>query len=480
MRRKRIGFRTMAALLIVCSSGILLVGQEGWTHLDDELINQRFYDPGSYAASVTEMLSAALGFIVTTPDLAGRVWDHAEPINMPGLGRPGAIVLQAMQSCCSAFVVVTCNRQLPPIIAYSPTSDLETQPSACNAVHDMLVWDLQERFRAIEDGSAPEEDLAKNRRHWEELLWHGTWGGFDFESGVNPTSFNASYASTAQPPEGSVTIRIGSNERPTCQLTVSAPQGPWLRFETWNQTTPPCNAACPLDRGEPSMAGCVALAMAQIIYHWRYPDSVELPDEMVHWETHQPQPGHTLRKGSYRKSEADIPRIDYSNLPTCKEKLTHAAGFSAETIYSSKVSVATLEQAATALQDVWGYEAEYAENDDGFLSYRVHKEVAQFKGRIFFLNVVRNGQPVILGVPQRRIGNEDQWVAHPREPLHAVIVHGYMAGSAGNDQIFYFLNSGWGGQNDCYYSLPCGYPRDHNVVRAAVLGIHPTPASVLE
>ena len=51
---------------------------------------------------------------------------------------------------------------------------------------------------------------------------------------------------------------------------------------TWSQGTP-YNDQCPIYKGEHCVTGCIATAMAQVMYYWRYPDELpELPAYIAH------------------------------------------------------------------------------------------------------------------------------------------------------------------------------------------------------
>ena len=65
---------------------------------------------------------------------------------------------------------------------------------------------------------------------------------------------------------------------PDAQVTVPATSTTVIRpllHCTWSQGTP-YNDQCPIFKGERCATGCIATAMAQVMYYWRYPD--ELPD----------------------------------------------------------------------------------------------------------------------------------------------------------------------------------------------------------
>ena len=61
------------------------------------------------------------------------------------------------------------------------------------------------------------------------------------------------------------------NPQPAPSSTVVRPLLP----STWSQSEPYWNQ-CPTDHGKRCVTGCVATAMAQVMYYWKYPD--ELPD----------------------------------------------------------------------------------------------------------------------------------------------------------------------------------------------------------
>jgi len=428
-----------------------------------------FFGPsGPYRPTVLEVVEVAAAFIWQSPDLAERDGWQVTPLFVEDRGHAVGLVFEVPSSCCSAYVVATGDKRLPPVIAYSPVSAFPWERSHANALADMVEYDIQERLRALEDGTAPAEDVRKNLLHWERLRMLATMPPLrTLALGAPFGTILATNVST----QGGFSLRIGLQG--TCALSASAPQGPWMTFDTWNQVGI-YDDLCPRDTaetGEPrSRAGCVATAMAQIIYHWQYPASVFFPSTTYTWGL---RVDGKLRHGTVHKSTASMTAIPYASLAECRKRLSFAAGVSVEMKYSYPLSVASLLDAAEALRVTWGYSsAEYSDNADGMLTVRIYESIARTSLSLGVVTIGSHPRPAIMGVPGKRI-DTDTWIDDPHDELHAVVVDGFKAGPAGEDQVLYWINCGWGGTSDSYYSLPCGYPQNHNVVKAAVLKVHP-------
>ena len=131
------------------------------------------------------------------------------------------------------YIVVAADYHLPPVIAYSFTS--YPSEEAHSLFLELLAADLSLRLEAYD--ALPQDVLEQRHHEWDCLLTYDDelLGGRLFEQ---------------WPPEG------------------TTPTGGWIET-TWHQS-PPYNNFCPIDlsSGQRSVAGCPAVAMAQILnYH---------------------------------------------------------------------------------------------------------------------------------------------------------------------------------------------------------------------
>lgn len=134
------------------------------------------------------------------------------------------------------FIVISAEKDIEPIIAYSYTHNWNSDTSCCNVLYHMLRKDMKMRKESLKYLSP--EIIEQNNLKWQKLT-DGNYG-------------LVSYSFKQWPEEGTTST------------------GGWLET-TWHQYSP-YNNYCPLDPNstpmERSVVGCVATAMAQIVnYH---------------------------------------------------------------------------------------------------------------------------------------------------------------------------------------------------------------------
>ena len=204
----------------------------------------------------------------------------------------------------------------------------------------------------------------------------------------------------------------------------------------WNQTAP-YNNECPqyftLGR---SVTGCVATAMAQILYYQRAKSVTETQADMPSYETNTAHPDYG------KLAVAGIPAgspIDWDNMlntytgsATAKQQLAvaqlmHYCGVSVKMDYSSSQSGAFSYMVANAMKQFFGYgsSVRYVYKDD------VYTDDAW---DALLYNELAEGRPFYLSGANSSGG-------------HAFVCDGY------DDQGCFHINWGWGGNSDGYYVL---------------------------
>ncbi len=193
----------------------------------------------------------------------------------------------------------------------------------------------------------------------------------------------------------------------------------------WGQSAPFYNQ-CPLFQGERSVTGCVATAMAQVMYYWQYP--AQLPS----------LGGYTTREH----------RIHVQSLPSTSVEWDNMINDYAATPYSSAQSDAVAKLMRYCGQAV---KMDYSPNGSG--AY-VHDQLAAMKyfgynhaatqlekknytydeWDVFLQNELLAGRPVLYS------GND------PVAGGHAFVVDGYYDGK-------YHVNWGWNGSYNGYFAL---------------------------
>jgi hypothetical protein len=320
------------------------------------------------------------------------------------------------------FIVVTNDINLPPIISYS-FSDEFGQICQENMLLEILKTDISIRLKHVDKLSFD----IKEKRH---NLWK------DYLSGSNVFE----------------------------QSSLMTAIGPLLETK-WSQS-PPYNNYCPIDKatGQRSLAGCPAVAMAQILNYHRTTQDIQFDDNDDYVHNYG---------GNYYKIDDDSESYDFPSFPELnsylitlqghyendipltdqdKAAINFASGVAAKQVYSSGGSgTFGVNQAFNAYKRFSFDETELLDEDDPDLYDRLQENVL-------------DGLPVHIAVVN------EGWTAG-----HNMVVDGY------NDQGFYHINFGWGGSYDNWYDLPDELPFDLTVIEGIIVDIKPTnPESNLD
>lgn len=195
----------------------------------------------------------------------------------------------------------------------------------------------------------------------------------------------------------------------------------------WDQIAP-YNNSCPVDGDERSLTGCVATAMAQVMYFWQYPNysTTEIP-------------GYTTEKRKIKMPAiAAGTLIDWSNiLPEYNGSETEAqqqavanlmllCGTSVQMNYTSDFSGAWGGYVAQSLLSYFDYDVATV-----YESHRVYR-AAEWNQKVY--DELKAGRPVYYDGSSSGSG-------------HAFVIDGY-----GGDDYFH-VNWGWGGSSDDYFLL---------------------------
>jgi hypothetical protein len=211
---------------------------------------------------------------------------------------------------------------------------------------------------------------------------------------------------------------------------------PLLGPIAWNQGSP-YNDLCPMDGTVHSLTGCVATAMAQLMYFWKYPKA-----------TTDVIPGYTTMDRGFQMP--DIPAktsIDWENmLPKYKGNETEAqkqavanlmllCGTSLQMNYSNSFSGAWGGDVAIALRSYFDY--------DLATSFELHEKYRAVVWNQRVYDELKAGRPVYYDGDSSGSG-------------HAFVVDGY-----GGDDYFH-VNWGWGGSSNDYFLLSILDPKNNS------------------
>ncbi len=364
-----------------------------------------------------------LGARVTTPQearlvVAGWLADGVEPFGMQlgaeianvetftgGAGEP---VYYLVRLSPTGFVVVSADDLVEPILAFADAQDYE--PSAENPLTAFVTGDLSGRIAAAYDrpsGQLQAQSATDARAKWHELMSRAT-----------------------VPPDG-----IGVLGRQTISDVRVAP----LVKTRWSQSNV-CSARC-YNYFTPNhyLCGCVATAMAQLMYYHRYPAigigrrpytiRVGGADQTVYsrggdgsggpylWSDMIPTPGCSTTAGQRQAIGA----------------LCFDAGAAVRMEYGSKGSYADAFAIADKLKAVFKYSNAVNGASNG-------KDIGA--GLVGMINPNLDAElPVLLAI----MGSGG----------HAVVADGYGYDlSIKTRTLYHHVNMGWAGADDMWYNLP--------------------------
>ncbi|MCI9054779.1 MAG: hypothetical protein HFJ87_06520 [Muribaculaceae bacterium] len=226
----------------------------------------------------------------------------------------------------------------------------------------------------------------------------------------------------------------------------------------WNQDSP-YNDLCPTVDGSSTLAGCMAIAMAQIMNFHRHPACGTGQIE-YRWESGHTSLGYDFGQNSF-DWENITPRYGESSADCEKEAvaaLVQACGMAAKMDYSPTFSGATDLDAALGLMSYLGYD------DDLRLKFRDFYRVGTWTDMLY--DELAGRRPVL-------------YCGFSSAGGHAFVCDGY-SGADGYD--YFHINWGWGGVSNGYFLINVLNPEyvglgatatGFNMMQSAITGIHP-------
>jgi hypothetical protein len=310
------------------------------------------------------------------------------------------------------YVVVSASYDLPPVLAYSFTS-LFAAPDG-DLLADLLAADIANRLASRDPAS-----VAKNRAAWDDIP--------AFRDGFQQW-----------PPAG-----------------YSATEG-WITTE-WDQSAP-YNNDCPIDpvTQQRSLAGCPAVAMAQIVNYHQCLNGTVFSDVDDYYHNYSGRTfwvddDHALHDfPAWTELNSSLGDLTYhyswmtGTTDADAAALVWACGAAAEQVYTSEGSGTFGVNQAFAAYQRFGF--------DG--SELLAATAPDLYDRM--AQNVRDGLPVHLAV-----------VTPAWDAGHNVAVDGY------NTNGFFHLNFGWGGPYSGWYLLPDQIPYNLTVIEGAIVDIEP-------
>lgn len=199
-----------------------------------------------------------------------------------------------------------------------------------------------------------------------------------------------------------------------------------LLATTWGQGSP-YNALCPMEGDEQTIAGCVATALAQVMYYYRWPE-----------QTENPIPAYTTETLDIEMPEIGITTIDWNNIldsytgqeteaqKKAVAQLMLLCGQAVEMDYTTKFSGANMGKDVNALLHYFGYDRTAS------VLRREYFSASAWENVIY--NEIAAKRPVIYGGSSTTSG-------------HSFVVDGYRSDG------YFHVNWGWNGNDDGYFLL---------------------------
>ena len=249
---------------------------------------------------------------------------------------------------------------------------------------------------------------------------------------------------------------------------ASATVGP-LCSTTWGQEEPYYNQ-CPTYQGEYCVTGCVATAMAQVMYYWKYPNDV------------------TPSFGAYSTGSISVPAIGPTTF-NWQDMLDSYCHWDYSTSTLVQDSYTPIQAAAVAeLMRYCGQAVHmsYSPNGSGAYTWNQESAMEEF------------GFDINTGLKYAYYYNTSQWTSMLNDDLnagrpilysanddygdggHAFLIDGY------DTNGYYHLNWGWYGTGNGYYPINAlnvehrdGTMLYYNSYQEAILGVEPPADAVL-
>ncbi len=246
---------------------------------------------------------------------------------------------------------------------------------------------------------------------------------------------------------------------PAGQLkSASNDQDPLLGDIAWSQSPAPFNTLCPLDpfTGRRCQAGCVATAMAQVIYYYRYP--------RVGTGNHGYLSSYGYLSADFSEAEyqywlmEDKPPLGPANPEIAK--LTYHCGIALEMEYGPYGSASYAGMIPAALTNYFKYKKAEMVSRSQF---------SKAEWEVLLKNEIDHRRPVIYSALDPKDPDD------PNDPAagHSFVVDGY------EGQGLFHVNWGWDGCSNGYYSLGFLRPSDCGDIylfsdfHSAITGIEP-------
>jgi len=356
------------------------------------------------------------------------------------------------------FLALSGSTNVQPLIAYSGSGSFPWEATANNFLLNAMIRDLGSRLEADQAGAGNCTRFQRNRDLWEYLI----------TSRYAAVGVPVAYASLN-----------GDSEARAELFADRLIQWP----ANWVQNFPPFNGMTPGTEASPnahSQVGCVALALAQVLFYHDERDQFLTVSQMLPNGAVFSFPDPTEDPGYVRIEHALNEGPDDDRYDDTVRKLCYTAGLSVGMKYGLGTSYAFVEDLIPALCQTWSMHAELVANgndSEGFFKALRNE-------------IINKSRPLILRMEGDGVVPHAVVCDGIREPLDggAVEYHlrtGFMPASdmdacweCAEDWVGPIFSTSsprpdyWEGST--WYSLPdSDYPSHYNTVTTAIVGLEP-------
>lgn len=214
---------------------------------------------------------------------------------------------------------------------------------------------------------------------------------------------------------------------------------------TWNQSGA-YNNYTPIDNAYHTPAGCVAVAMAQIMRYWEHPEK----GFGEHSYTHDVY--GTL------SANFDTTYYDWDNMPLHNANdniafLLYQVGVSINMDYNPSGSGSTIEKSKNALETYFDYNTDHI---------RVLSKTIYSSNKKRYPDILKS--ELLNGRPIEYRGSSD-------DAGHAFVFDGFIGD-------YFHVNWGWGGNSDGYFTISA--LGNYSMAQECLIGIHPADTTIFD
>ncbi len=365
----------------------------------------------------------------------GNQVDRVETFN----GSTGSPLYHVVYLKPSGFVIVAGEDVAEPIIAFAAHGHFD--PSASNPLGALVARDLPQRIAAAQQHPTA-ASVLKSHAKWQRLQQ-----AFGSTNSVHADGLTQSSITDLR-----VAPFVASAWNQSTIDDTIAGQACYNFFTPPYEADSPTNAPC----------GCVATALAQVMYYDRYPTNGVGTNAFTVYFANQAM-SRQLRGGDGNGGAynyADMPADPLSSGATAAQcaaigDLTSDAGVAVHMQYTLAGSSAYLTDAETALRDTFKFaNVILTESSSINVGYDLYNMInADLDARV----------PVVFGIEDTK-GNG-----------HCIVCDGY--GYSDYNTLYHHLNLGWGGDDTAWYQLPIIDITDSNpfyIFNACMYNLFPT------